>query len=182
MEKDDLSPEEAEQAGAEFEKVLAINPRYSDAYLSYSNLLVMRNRSDDAYKLLQRARQSGVEDPDVETKIGLLEMTKGEATGAKSAFERAVALHPRASMALEGLGRIAYAQGDYYLAAHYYARAFESLPSAHLAKTLGSIFLHELDDVRSALRAYHMALDRTSPDDPDYQRLQELISSLEEIK
>lgn len=169
----------SDEALSEFERVLQINPRHANAYLAYFNFLIMNKKVLEAYNLLERARMNGVEDPDIETKMGLLKMSRSAVHYAKAAFERAIVLNPRATKALEGLGKIAFTENDFPLSAYYYARAFESTPSSDLAKTLGSIFLYSLNDEQSARRAFQMALELMSPDDPDRQNIIDIISSLE---
>ncbi|MEW5806693.1 MAG: sulfatase-like hydrolase/transferase [Acidobacteriota bacterium] len=166
------------EAQAEFEQVLKLNPRHAEAYLAYYSMLILDEKLYEAHQLLKRAKQEGVSDPDVEVELGYLEMAHGEAALARGAFERAVTLNPRAAKALEGLGRIAYAEGKFRLSADYYERALDSSPSASLAKTLGSILLLYLNDPAGARAAYLKAVELLPPDDPSLPELQEIIKTL----
>ena len=145
-------------------------------------MLQADNHNEDAYLLFQRARQAGVADPDIEPKLGFMEIARGSASSARKAFERAVQLNPLSGKALEGLGRVAHAEGQYLTAADYYDRALKVSPSADLAKTLGSIRLNNLNDIAGAREAYLKALELMQPEDTERKILQEILESLEKTQ
>jgi tetratricopeptide (TPR) repeat protein len=159
-----------------YERALALSPRHAETYLSYAALLA--TRPDEALRILQRARQLEVADPVIEAELGVLELMRGQTAAARTAFERALALNPRQVEALEGLGKIHYAAGEYREAAGFYGRAVEVAPSAALAKTLGAIRLYQLDDRAGARTAFERALALTLPGDPDAATLRSLIAEL----
>ncbi len=181
-EKGREDPKARAEAYTEYERVLALNPRHVDAYLNYVSLLILDKKHEEAYHLLKRARMAGVEGPEIETKLGFLEMARGSASLARNSFERAISLNPLASKAFEGLGRIAYAEGRFSLAEEYFARALEISPSAALARVLGSIRLRDLNDVEGARQAYLKALELSPPDDPHRKELLDILNSLNNIQ
>jgi tetratricopeptide (TPR) repeat protein len=171
-----------EEARKEFEHVLELNPRHADAYLNYASLLSANREEEKAYQLFLKARQAGVADPEMEIQLGFMEISRGSPSSAGEAFNRAITLNPRASQALEGLGRVAYAKEQFPLAADYYARALKISPSADLAKTLGSIRLYNLNDMEGARKAYLMALKLLPPEDPDRLAVQDILESLKKTE
>jgi choline-sulfatase len=165
-------------AKAAYEHALSLDPRHADTYLNYAALVAQRHHPDQAREVLSRGRRAGVEDPTLETEIGVLEIARHDAAAARAAFERALALDPRQPVALEGLGKIAYAVGDYAKSADLYARALKANPQAALAKTLGAIRLYHLDDRPGARAAFERALALSPAGSPDVADLQAMIADL----
>lgn len=167
-------------ARSAYERALALHPRHAETYLNYAALLARgKDGLAAALGLLLRARAAGVEDPDVETEIGLIELARGDRPLARAAFERAISLDPRQSRALESLGRIAYEEGDFPRAAGFYERALEGSPRADLARTLGAIRLVHLQDLPGARRAFERALELMPSGDPEREAVEEVLAGLE---
>jgi tetratricopeptide (TPR) repeat protein len=173
-------PTAGPEARAAFERALELNPRLADAYLGYVSFLYGQGEVASAAALFRRARAEGVRDPDLETEIGLLALSRGDLDGARAAFENAVALNEYAARALEELGEIAYLEGDFETAEKHYAQALESEPSVGLAKTLGALRLFELDRPQGALEALQLAIELAPGSDPDLETLKEIVEQLEE--
>jgi arylsulfatase A-like enzyme/Tfp pilus assembly protein PilF len=171
-------PEAVPEARRHYRRALELNPRFADAYLNYASFLERGGSDAGALDLLRRAREAGVRDPDIETRIAVLELKKGEVDGAKAAFRRALELHPRAAGPLEAMAMITYRQGDFAEAARYYQRLLAVSPSAATARTLGSIRLERLGDIEGAREAFGHALALTAPDDPDRPALEKVIEEL----
>jgi arylsulfatase A-like enzyme/Tfp pilus assembly protein PilF len=171
----------AAQAQAEYERALALNPRYAEAYLNYASMLLALGRGAAGESVLARARGAGVRDPDLETALGMLAHRRGDSAAARAAFERAVALNERAAKALEGLAEIAVDEESFDAAADYYSRALQSAPSFELARRTGTLLYYELDRPFAALEAFKLAAELAPPDDPDLEALEELVEHLEEI-
>jgi arylsulfatase A-like enzyme/Tfp pilus assembly protein PilF len=178
--KSSTDPTAGPAARAEFDRALQLNPRLADAYLGYVSFLYGQGEVGAAAALFRRARAEGVRDPDLETEIGLLSLTRGDLDGARAAFENAVALNEDAARALQELGDIAYLDGDFETAEEHFARALESRPSVELAKTLGALRLFELDRPQGALEAFQLAVELAPRNDPDLETLQEIVEQLEE--
>jgi len=174
-----LAEKDAGAASLEYERALALNPRFVDAYLNYAAALERAGKPGEARALLLRARAEDVRDPDVETRLAVIELGRGDDDSARAAFERALALDPCAEHVHEALGRVAYGEHEAAEAALHYQRALDCEPTAAVAKTLGSIRLLDLDDRAGALAAFRQALLLTAPDDPEAAVLREMIETLE---
>jgi len=81
---------------------------------------------------------------------------QSDLSGAAQDFERGLRLFPEYAPALEGLGRVAYAEGKKDEALDYYKRAFASLPIAAYALALGKFYEAE-GDVANATQQYTLA-------------------------
>ena len=68
---------------------------------------------------------------------------------ARINFEQALALYPNYAPALEGLGRIAYKIGNNEKALDFFTRAFESMPVAQYATTLGDYYSLQAQEEKS---------------------------------
>jgi len=173
--KDDAAFAETKRA---YERALSLQPRHADTYLNLAALFAARSDPDDARKTLARARAAGVMDPAIETELALLEAARNDPAAARAAFLRALALNPGQAEALEGLGKLAYAAGEFVPAAGYYERALVARPDARIAKTLGAIRLYQLNERAAARTAFTRALALSSADDPDVVELKALIEQL----
>jgi arylsulfatase A-like enzyme/Tfp pilus assembly protein PilF len=168
----------APQAEREFERAVTLQPRRAETYVDYTAFLGREHRVGDIERVLERARAAGVLDPVLEADSGMILLAGGNADGARERFERALALDPRQADGLEGLGKIAFARGDWDTAAAYYAKALEAAPTGALAKTLGAIRMDKLGDRAGAKAAFERALALARPDDPDASDLKEIIAEL----
>jgi tetratricopeptide (TPR) repeat protein len=125
-----------------------------------------------------RARAAGVMDPTIETELGVLEGARADSSAARAAFTRALQLNPGQPEALEAMGQLTYAASEFAAAADYYERALKVRPDARIAKTLGAIYLHRLNDRQAARAAFVRALALSPADDPDTPDLQALVDEL----
>ena len=166
------------EARTHYERALELSPRFADAYLNYASFLERSGADADALALIGRARAAGVRDPDLESRLAVLELKRGDVTAAKEALVRALELHPRAADALEAMARITRRQGLHAESAQYYEKLLGVSPSAGIARTLGSIRLEHLGDREGARRAYARALELTAPGAPDRAALQSLVDDL----
>lgn len=172
------SPAALAEARVHYERAVQLNPRFADAYLNYASFLQRTESDGAALAILERARSAGVRDPELETRIGVFELKRGEVEAAKQALRRGLDLNPRAEGSLEAMATIAQRQGRYEEAAHYFERLLEVRPSARIAFTLGSIRLDQLGDRAAAKVAFERALELSAPDDSVRTRLQGLIEEL----
>jgi tetratricopeptide (TPR) repeat protein len=166
------------QAEREFERAVTLQPRRAETYIDYTAFLGREHRVSDIERVIERARAAGVLDPVLEADSGMILLAGGKADGARGRFERALTLDPRQADALEGLGKIAFARGDWEAAAAYYAKALDAAPTEALAKTLGAIRMDKLSDRAGAKAAFERALALARPDDPDASDLREIIAEL----
>lgn len=170
----------ADEARSAYERALSIDPRTADVYLAYAAFAARREGTEGARRVLERGRSAGVSDPDLETELGLLELARGAASEARAALERAIVLNPRQTAALTALGKLAFDAGRFRDSAAYYGRALDASPSAAMAKTLGAIYLHKLDDREGARRAFRRALALMRPGDPDATTVREILEEIDE--
>ncbi len=91
-------------AGQHYERALELNRRFADAYLNYSSLL--EKAGGDALVLLERARTNGVQDPDLENRVAMHELRRGNPQAAERALLRSLELRPRDPATLEALRRL----------------------------------------------------------------------------
>jgi arylsulfatase A-like enzyme/Tfp pilus assembly protein PilF len=166
------------EARSAYEKALALHPREADAYLGLLLVLALAQDGAAIDALAARARREGWSDPVFDTEIGLLALARGRAAEAEASLRRAVAADPGAARALEGLGKLAYGRGEAREAERWYARALEAAPSAALAKTLGAIRLHDLEDPAGARDAFTRALVLMGPADPDRAQIETILREL----
>lgn len=166
------------EARGAYEKALALHPREADAYLGLLLVLALAQDGAAIDDLAARARREGWSDPVFDTEIGLLALARGREAEAAAALRRAVAADPGAARALEGLGKLAYGRGAAPEAERWYARALDAAPSAALAKTLGAIRLHDLEDPAGARDAFTRALVLMGPADPDRAEIEAILREL----
>ena len=96
------------RATAAWEQALKLQPRFADVTLNYAAFLMRSGDDQGAAALLRRAREHGVEDPDIETELAVLQLKTGDVEGAMAGFRRALELNPLAEeprQALEMLSR-----------------------------------------------------------------------------
>jgi arylsulfatase A-like enzyme/Tfp pilus assembly protein PilF len=124
------------KARRSYERAHELNPRNAEVYLNHAALLIVHVSPDSALKLLGRARDAGVRDPDIELEIGLLELKRGAAGPARAAFERALELNPCAEGIEEALGRMAAKDGRVAEAAERFERALACRPPPAVAARL----------------------------------------------
>jgi arylsulfatase A-like enzyme/Tfp pilus assembly protein PilF len=172
------SPAALAEARTHYERAVRLNPRFADAYLNYASLLERAESDGAALALLERARSAGVRDPELETRVGVFELKRGDVEAAKQALRRGLELNPRAEGPLEAMATIAQRQERYEEAVHYLERLLEVHPSARIAFTLGSIRLDRLGDRVAAKVAFEQALALSSPDDPVRATIEERIERL----
>jgi tetratricopeptide (TPR) repeat protein len=173
--KDDAAFAESQRA---YERALSLQPRHADTYLNLASLEASRGDPEQSKRTLLRARAAGISDPLIETEIGMLEAAHKNVAAARIAFEKALQLNPAQPEALEAMGQLSYAAGDFTAAAGYYERALAARPQARVAKTLGAIRLYQLNDPQAARVAFARALSLSPADDPDAPDLKALIEQL----
>ncbi|MES2966504.1 MAG: hypothetical protein V4668_01800 [Patescibacteria group bacterium] len=147
-----------EAAQQSLQKMVSLKPNFS----SYTRIAYVRELYGDkegAREALEAAISAG----SVYTEniawahVELGKLLFGTATDeSKKQFEQALALYPNYAPALEGLGRVAYDAGDKNEALLYFTKAFEVLPIAQYATTLGDYYTLE-KEVGKAEQYYTLA-------------------------
>jgi len=173
---DPQAPGAAEKAEQALRRALGIRPRDADAARLLADLLVDGGRLDEAGGLLEGMVEQGAADAALATMLGEVEAARGRPDAARRAFERALALDPGHGPALEGLGKLAFLEGDPGRAATWYRKALEAQPSGRVARTLGAI-LESLGDRDGAIRAFEQAL-ALEPAGVDAERVRGILREL----
>ncbi len=131
-----------DEAQESLQKMVNLKPNFS----SYTRIAYQRELYGDkegALEALAAAISSGSIYPEniawAHVESGKL-LFGSDNEEAEKQFKQALALYPNYAPALEGLGRIAYAAGNREEALRYFTMAFETLPIAQYATTLGEYY------------------------------------------
>lgn len=101
-----------DEARARFERALKLDPTYPAALVDLSVLLLNGGRRDEAKQLLERALGENSYIPDGWNTMGVILAQEGNLRGAVDAWDRAVKLNPRLSIALMNLANASAQLGD----------------------------------------------------------------------
>lgn len=143
------------EARKSLQQMVNLKPNFS----SYTRIAYQRELYGDkegALEALEAAISAGSIYPEnmawayVEAGKLLFGNNNGE---AKNQFTQALSLYPNYAPALEGLGRLAYREGNKFEALEYFTQAFTVLPIAQYATTLGDYYTLE-GDVGKASQYY----------------------------
>lgn len=160
-----------ERATAAFEAAAAINVTYRDVFPKLSALYGKRGARTELAALLER-RISTVLDPDervtLEVDRGRALAEVGDAAGAKSAYEAALAVQPDHVPALTAFADLAASEGDWNSAEQSWVRLgrliTEPAEQQKIFARLGELYLTRLPNLSRAEVAFQEVLKR-APDD-----------------
>lgn len=122
---------EYEAAETHLRQAILLNPDYTTAYLSLSELLEVAGRVDDAILVFQPIASQIENDPGILFHVGRLLYNRGgqdDIVRAKAAWERAVQLSPDFSNALYSLGLLSEQEGGRKTALEYYQKVLRLNP------------------------------------------------------
>jgi tetratricopeptide (TPR) repeat protein len=94
-------PDESRQS---YEKAIALKADYLEPYLALSDLLIKRERTDEAMKVLASARRALPHNPRIYVNMGLSHLDRDEYAEAEQEFRRALQAGPNHPDALFSLG------------------------------------------------------------------------------
>ncbi len=141
-----------EEAQASLQKMVNLKPNFS----SYTRIAYQRELNGDkegALEALAAAITAGSSYPEnlawAHVESGKL-LFKNDNPAAENQFKQALTVYPDYAPALEGLGRVAYANGKKEEALQYFNNAFDTLPIAQYATTLGDYYTLEGDAAKAA--------------------------------
>lgn len=178
----DLSPNEAayfgmmgdaqlelgqyDQAKESFQHMVDIRPDFS----SYSRISYFRELNGDTKGAKQAMKQAITAGSSFAENIAWAYVELGklvlhtDVPAAKKDFEHALALYPDFPPALEGLGRVAVAQGDLNGAILQFQQAFQTLPLAQYAIDLGNAYVlnNQADLAQSQFTLAQAAFDTSA--------------------
>jgi tetratricopeptide (TPR) repeat protein len=145
--------EEAEQA---YRRALALRPTYVIAKLNLANLLLDRDRAEDAVQLLQQVVLAAAS-AEAFYNLANCQWRLGQTEAALAAYGNALALRPRYAPALSNLGALHLSQGNAEQAVVALQAALAVRPDADVHVNLGAA-LRELGKQDRAIAATQAAV------------------------
>jgi len=169
---------EASAAEREFRRALVLDPTQTESLTHLARLLRAKARPKEAIELLDRAIAAGAFAPALFLERGTARVEAGDLAAGIEDFREAARRDPQDPIALENAARAAYALGRRREAAVTYESVLRLAPQrADLWKTLGAIYLNDLDDGPAAARAFQAAL-RIETDPVQRARLEATLREL----
>jgi tetratricopeptide (TPR) repeat protein len=156
------------QAGACFERAIAIHPQYAEAHHNLGNVFSALSRLDEAVTCYQRALSLMPDRPDFLNALGNALRDQGKLEPARECCERALAMAPDYAEAHYNLGNVFGDQGKLDDALACYERALALRPDYADAHTNLIITLRDQGRVNDALACCKRAL-AFHPDSADTQ-------------
>ena len=174
-----LKLERKDEAIQEFRRALAIDATQAESAANLARLLREKGDRAEALSVLDRAIAAGSYAPSVFSERGLVLAESGRLTEALASFREAARRNPTDPAALENAARAAYRLQDYGESARLYEELLRlSQGGGELWKTLGAIYLYNLQDRANSLRAFRQAL-RFELDVATRAQLERLVEELE---
>lgn len=167
-----------DEAIREYRHALLLDPTQPEAAANLARLL--RNRHDDAgaLRVLEDAIAAGCHASAVYQERGLALAQSGRVGDALVSFGEAARRNPTDPVPLENAARAAYQLGRFAESARLYQALLRlSASRGDVWKTLGTLYLLELDDKTSALRAFREAL-RLEHDPGERTKLEAVVGEL----
>lgn len=141
-----------DDAVANFQHMVDIKPNLA----SYNRVAYIRELYGDIPGAIDALKTAAVDDSAFKENVAYSYYELGklyfrsDLVQAKSSFEHALALVPEYPPALEGLGKIAYAQGKAGDAESFFKRAVAALPIAQYAIDMGELYQAQGDTAHAA--------------------------------
>lgn len=166
------------EAEKEYRRALALDPTLAAAATNLSRLLRERGANVESVAVLDRALAAGAHDPQVFYERGLLRGQSGNPKGALADFREAARRDPTNPAPVENAAKAAYQSGAKKEAASFYEQLLRLSPNRlDLWKTLGALYLYELEDEPRALQAFRRAL-LLEQDPEEREKLEALVREL----
>ena len=155
-----------EDAIAQYQKALEINPDYAEACNNLGNALLRQGKVDEAIGLLQKALQLKPDYAEACVNLGNALLQLGKADEAIAQLQRALQLNPDSANAHDILGNALFQKGNVTEAITQYQVALQINPhSAEAGYNFGNALL-QLGKVDEAIVQYQQAL-QLNPDFAD---------------
>jgi tetratricopeptide (TPR) repeat protein len=154
-----------EDALADFDQALALNPRFHRAWVNKGMTLAALDRGDSAQLCFEQALQIQPDDPDVLNDRGAIKFRNGDLAGAVSDFSRAIEKKPGLRDAYTNRALAYIRLQEYEKSIGDSRRAVELAPGDpknYLQHGSIGVALHQLGRDREALPEYDEAI-RTAP-------------------
>lgn len=170
------SQQRADESAAQFRAILELAPSNRDARTSLGDLLLSQQRYADAAAEYERVlKDVGV--AEIEIKLGMALMGAGQPESAARAFERALALDPRAAAAHQGLAEIAWQRGGHEEAVSHAEAALRVNPEDAVSHNLIGVVLASSGRIKEAAVHFREAV-RIHPSD---ERMRENLERAERL-
>ena len=114
-----------------FEKVISINPDYSDGYINASRVLIKQGDFEKAMSYLTKAIKIDKNYPKPYFFKGIINKTEGDFLSSISDFNKVLEKHPRDRNVLKNIGQAYYLNDDYVNAKFSYESVLEIDPEDH---------------------------------------------------
>ncbi len=165
-------------AEREYRHALALDPSLPEAATNLARLLREKAERGAALRVLDEAIAAGALAAEVYLERGVGRAESGKVTEALDDFREAARRDPADPVPLDNAARAAYQLGRAREAATHYEALLRLAPDRlDVLKTLGSLYLYELEDRPAALALFRRAL-RLEPEPGERQKLLALIAEL----
>jgi arylsulfatase A-like enzyme/Tfp pilus assembly protein PilF len=159
----------ADEAAAEFQSILAVDPRNLPAYIELARSDVALHRYLDGVNQLKAALALDPRDTEAEELLGDIALTVGDYGRAAAEFQQLLSFAPRDYEAHFGLGVIAARRGRAAEAAEHFRAALAANPLAAEAHYQLGLILEAQQQKEQAVREFQAAL-KTDPQFRDARR------------
>lgn len=154
-----LAQGKKKDAEREYRRALVLDATQPESASNLARLLRESNRRAEAIQVLKEAKDAGSLAPAVFLELGLAQAESNDLSAALGNFREAARRDPANPVPVENAARAAYQLGRIREAAQFYEQILRIAPSrGDLWKTLGAIYLYELNDKQGADRCFRRAL------------------------
>jgi tetratricopeptide (TPR) repeat protein len=154
-----------DEAQADLERALSLDPKYSDAYALQSIIAVVQNDKEKALNLAQKAVETGPTSATARIALSYAQQARFDLEGARKSVEEAVKLDPENVLAWARLADLQASFGELGKALEAAKKAESLNPDLSLTQTvLGFAYLTQVD-IKESKTAFEKAirLDQAAP-------------------
>jgi tetratricopeptide (TPR) repeat protein len=154
-----------DEAKADLERALSLDPKYSDAYALQSIIAVVQNDKEKALALAQKAVETGPKSATARIALSYAQQARFDLEGARKSIEEAVKLDPENVLAWARLADLQASFGELGKALDAAKKAESLNPDLSLTQTvLGFAYLTQVD-IKDSKAAFEKAirLDQAAP-------------------
>jgi tetratricopeptide (TPR) repeat protein len=154
-----------DEAKADIERALSLDPKYSDAYALQSIIAVVQNDKEKALTLAQKAVETGPTSATARIALSYAQQARFDLEGARKSVEEAVKLDPENVLAWARLADLQASFGELGKALEAAKKAESLNPDLSLTQTvLGFAYLTQVD-IKDSKVAFEKAirLDQAAP-------------------
>ncbi len=154
-----LAQGKKKEAEREYRRALVLDPSQPESASNLARLLRESGRRPEAIQILKDAKDAGALAPQVFLELGVAQAEGGDVNAALASFREAARRDPANPVPVENAAHAAYQLGRTREAAQYYEQILRLSPGrGDLWKTLGAIYLYELNEKQNADRCFRRAL------------------------